>query len=225
MVKLAIFCSVFLLALTAFAQGKAKQEWTLDLTQYGLIKAGCVRYPGHVEFLDDDHLVISAPVSSDCKSYSGKPLETRITEIDLQGNKLADVRRADVALLTAGPTGFVSLCTGDHVELLGHNLQPAQSISISRKEPCTSCYLGLGLTPSHTAIAIRGPGNSQVRLYRGSSSSPIAEITTAKGQSVRAIADDGFLVCTGESGHYPQLLNTSIRRSCRLLHCWSGRSG
>ena len=40
-----------------------------------------------------------------------------------------------------------------------------------------------------------------MRLYQGSSSSPIAEITTTKGQSVRAIADDGFLVCNGESGH------------------------
>lgn len=50
-------------AVFAVGQVKARQEWTLELAQYGLIKTGCVRYPGHVEVLDDDRLVVSAPVS------------------------------------------------------------------------------------------------------------------------------------------------------------------
>ena len=193
--KIVITYSLVLFASTAFGQTKGAKEWTLDLSRYGLIKTGCARYPGHVEFLDDEHLAVIAPVSGDCKSYLGKPIETRITEIDLQGTKLADIRRADVAELTAGPTGFVSLCTGGRVELLARNLQPAQSIAVS------GCYFGPGLSPSRTAIAIRGPGNSQVRLYRGSSSGPIAEITTSKGQAVPAVADDSFLVCTEDEGH------------------------
>ena len=113
---------------------------------------------------------------------------------------MADIRRADVAEFTAGPLGFVTLCTGARLELLDRNLQPALTIPVSGEGPSGGCFAP-ELTPSRTAIAIRGPGNSQLRLYQGTSSDPIAEITTAKGQSVRAIADDGFMVCTGDSGH------------------------
>jgi hypothetical protein len=193
--KLVILWSLALCASTSLSQVKAKQEWTLNLAQYGLVKTSCVRYPGHVEFLDDDHLAVAAPVSTDCKSYSGTPLETRITIVDLQGNKLAEVRRGDVAELRAGPIGFVALCAGDRVELLSSNLQAAQSISVSRKTAFRGCYFGPGLTPSRTAIAIAGPGKSQLALYGGSSEAPIATITTEKGQSVRAVTDNGFLVC------------------------------
>lgn len=199
--KYLVTCSLVLIVSPALGQSRAGQEWTLNLAQYGLIKTACARYPGHVEFLDDNHLVVSAPVSGDCKSYSGKPMETRITETDLQGNKLADLHREDVANLTAGPKGFVILCTGNRVELLSHNLLSQRSIAVSGEGPGGGCDLGPMLTPSHTAFAIKGPGSSQTRLYEISSNEPITEITTSVGQSVRALADHGFLVCTDKVRH------------------------
>ena len=44
--------ALFLIAL--LGQAQTAQEWKLDLSQYGLVKAGCFGYPGHLEFLDDD---------------------------------------------------------------------------------------------------------------------------------------------------------------------------
>jgi hypothetical protein len=185
---------------TAGQLGRAQpaQEWKLDLAQYGLKKSGCAWYPGHIEFLDDDHLVISAPVAYTCvKSDRDKTTDTRITEIDLQGHELAAIRRSDVAELKSGPIGYVTLCTGDRVELLSVNLQVARSIALSGSGQSGGCNFGGALSPSRTAMAIWGPAKShQLLLYQGSSSDPIADITMSKGQSFRAVADDGFLVCT-----------------------------
>lgn len=193
-IVIAVGAALFLTALLGRAQ--AAQEWKLDLAQYGLVKAGCAWYPGHLEFLDDDHLVISAPVAYVCdKSNWGKPIDTKITEIDLQGQELAAVHRTDVAELAAGPIGYIAICTGDRVELLSRDLQVARSITLSGSRQSGGCYFGGGLSPSRTAMVIAGPANSQFRLYQGSSNDPIAEITTSKGQSVRGVADDGFLVC------------------------------
>jgi hypothetical protein len=187
---------LFLIALLGRAQ--APQEWKLDLAQYGLAKAGCVWYPGHLEFLDDDHLVVSAPVAYTCdKSDRDRPTDTRITEIDLQGHELAAIRRTDVVELVAGPIGYVTVCTRDHIELLSSNLQLARSIALLGSQQSGGCYLG-GLSSSRTAMAIWGPAKSELRLYQGSSSDPIAEITTSKGQNFEAVADDGFLVCVKE---------------------------
>ena len=173
------------------------QEWKLDLAQYGLVKAGCAWYPQHVEFLDDDHLVISAPVAYTCdKNNRNNPADTRITEIDLQGHELAAIRRTDVAELRAGPTGYVAICTGDKVEMLSRNLQVALSIALTGSGQSGGCYFGGGLSPSHSAMLITGPTHSPFRLYQGASKEPIAELTTSKGQSVEAVADDGFLVCS-----------------------------
>jgi hypothetical protein len=189
--------ALFLVALLGRAQ--TAQEWKLDLAQYGLVRASCAWYPGHIEFLDDDHLVVSAPVAYTCdKSDRGKLTETRITEIDLQGHELAATRRTDVAELVAGPIGYFTVCTGDRVELLSRDLKVARSIALSGTGPSGGCYFGGGLSPSRTAMVITGPLNSQFRLYDGSSNDPIAEITTSKGQSVRAVTDGGFLVCTKE---------------------------
>lgn len=183
-----------MIALVGRAQ--TPQEWKLDLSRYGLVKTSCVWYPGHIEFLDDDHVVVSAPVAYNCdKSERDKPTDTRITEIDLQGHELAAIRRADVVELKGGPIGFVTVCTGDRFELLSRNLQAARSIALSGGEPF-GCYFGGMLSPSRTTIAIWGPPKShQLRLYYGSSSEPVAEITMSKGQNLRAVADDGFLVC------------------------------
>jgi hypothetical protein len=180
-------------------QAQTAQEWKLDLSQYGLVKAGCFGYPGHLEFLDDDHLVVSAPVAFTCdKSDRGKPTDTRITEIDLQGHELAAIRRPDLVELVAGPIEYVTVCTADRVELLSRNLQVARSITLSGSGQSGGCDFGGELSPSRTAMAIWGPAKSQLRLYQGSSSDPIAEIMMPKGESFRGATDDGFLVCVEE---------------------------
>jgi hypothetical protein len=149
--------------------------------------------------MDDDHLVISAPVAYACdKSTWGEPTDTMITEIDLQGHEVATVRRTDLVKLTAGPIGYVTVCTEDRVELLSSKLQPVWSIAPSGGMQHGGCYLGGDLSPSRDAIEIAGPAYSQFRLYKGSSNDPIAEVATSEGESVRAAADDGFLVCVEE---------------------------
>ena len=189
--------ALFLIAL--LGQAQTAQEWKLDLSQYGLVKAGCFGYPGHLEFLDDDHLVVSAPVAFTCdKSDRGKPTDTRITEIDLQGHELAAIRRPDLVELVAGPIEYVTVCTADRVELLSRNLQVARSITLSGSGQSGGCDFGGELSPSRTAMAIWGPAKSQLRLYQGSSSDPIAEIMMPKGESFRGATDDGFLVCVKE---------------------------
>jgi hypothetical protein len=191
---IAVRATLFLTALSGHAQ--TAQEWKLDLARYGLVKGSCAWYPGHLEFLDDDHVVVSAPVAYNCdKNQREKPTETRITEIDLQGHELASVRRTDVVELKAGPIGFVTVCTGDRLELLSRNLQVASSIAVSEGEP-PGCDFGGMLSPSRTAMAIWGPAKShQLRLYQRSLSDPIAEVTLSKGQNLGAVDDDGFLVC------------------------------
>lgn len=187
-----------LLLVARIAQAQTTKEWKLNVAPYGLVKAPCDWYPGHVDFLDDDHLVITAPVAYSCdKNNRNKPTNTRITVIDLQGHELAGTHRVDVVDTTAGPIGNITVCTGDGVELLSRHLQVARSITLSTGGRST-CYFGDDLSPSRTAAVIADPTNSHYRLYQGSSSDPIAEITTSTGQSVRAITDDGFLVCAEE---------------------------
>lgn len=184
------------LCLFAFpALAQTAQESKLDLARYGLMKAGCASYPGHIEFLDDDHLVVSAPLAYPCdKSDRDKPTDTRITEIDLQGHELAAIRRSDVVELIAGPIGNVTVCTGDRVELLSRNLQVVQSILLSGSGSSKGCSFAVQ-SPSRTAMAFWGPAKSQLRLYHGSFSDPVAEITISKGQNFEGVADDGFIVC------------------------------
>lgn len=195
--KAGTFAAVILSVIALSAGAQTPQEWKLGLTHYGLTKAACAWYPGHLEFLDDDHLVVSAPVAYRCdKDDRDKPTETRISVIDLRGHELATVRRTDVVELAAGPIGYVTVCTGDRVELLSQNLQVTRSIAISDNGQPGRCLFSGGLSPSRTAMMIAGPGKSQFRLYRGPSDTPIAEMIGAKGQSIRAADDDGFLVCS-----------------------------
>ena len=202
MMKLRLASVAALFLTVCLGRAQTTQEWKLDLSKYGVVKSSCVWYPGHLEFLDDDHLVVSAPVAYSCdKSNRDKATDTRITVIDLQGHELASIRRTDVVELTAAPIEYVAVCAGDRVELLSRNLQVAWSVALSTVGQSWGCFFDGRLSPSRTAILIPGPRKSQSRLYRGSSSDPIAEITTSKGQGVRALAaaDDGFLVCTKES--------------------------
>ncbi|HZB88492.1 MAG TPA: hypothetical protein VE291_07540 [Terracidiphilus sp.] len=195
--RLALVFGAAIVSVSLLGQAQTAQEWKLDLRQYGLVKAHCVWYPGHLEFLDDDHLVVSAPVSYTCdKGDRDKPTDTNITVIDLQGHKVAATRRSDVVELNAGPIGYFSVCTGDRVELLSRDLQVARSISLWSSGKSGGCYFGVGLSPSQMAMVIPSPANSALGLYHGTSSYPIAEISTSKGQIVTAVADDGFLVCS-----------------------------
>jgi len=176
------------------------KESQLDFARYGLTKPRCVWDPESVNFLDDDHLVVSAPVAYSCdRGDRDKTTDTRITVTDLEGRQLA-ARRADLVGIVPGPVGYVTVCTGDRLELLSRDLQVARSIVLSVSGKSSGCYFGGRLSPSRTAMAVADPANSQLRLYQGSSSDPIVEIkmSRARGESVRAVADDGFLVCVKE---------------------------
>lgn len=143
-----------LLLVAGITQGQTTKEWKLNVEPYGLVKAGCNWYPGHVDFLDDEHLVISAPVAYTCdKSDRNKATDTRITVIDLQGQKLADIHRADVVQTINRPTGYVTACTGDRLELLSRDLQVVSSIAVPAGK-FSGCYSELGISPSRTTIGI-----------------------------------------------------------------------
>jgi hypothetical protein len=86
------------------------------------------------------------------------------------------------------------------------------------------CYFGGGLSPSRTAMTLLEPANSQIRLYQVPSNTLIAEITTAKGQSVRAVADDGFLVCSNEKNECDVVGSHGVVRSFPILQL-GGASG
>lgn len=186
-------------------QAQTVKESNLDFGRFGMVKPRCLRDPESVNFLDDDHLVVSAPVAYSCdKEHRDKPTDTEITVTDLEGRRLAATRRADVIAVSAGPIGYITVCTGDRRELLTQDLQVARSIAIPASEKSIGCYFGGWLSPSRTAMGIAGsvdfrlpisPDNFQVRLYPGSSSDPITQVTTSMGQTVEAVADDGVLVC------------------------------
>jgi hypothetical protein len=197
--KIALTSGAALFLITMLGHGQTAQEWKLDLTRYGFVKDACASYLGRVEFLDDGHLVINAPDAESCDQTNGnKPVDTRITVIDLQGQELAAIHRTDVVELLPGPIGYAIVCTGSRVELLSRNLKIAWSMALPEDGRPGECYFGGGLSPSRTAMTISGPANHQLRLYQEPSDTLIAEITTTKGQSVRAVADDGFLVCSNE---------------------------
>lgn len=158
--------------------------------------------PGRVDFLDDDHLVISAPVAYTCdKRDRAKPTDTQLTVIDLEGHELASTHRSDIVEQVAGPIGHFAVCTGDRLDLLSSDLKVARSIAISTIDPYHFCFPML--SPSRTAIAVvdtvsMTPRITRYRLFEHSASEPLAEVRPSKGQSVRAVADDGFLVCVEE---------------------------
>jgi hypothetical protein len=189
-----------LLLLPCGGRAQTAKESRLNVARFGLVKTSCVWYPGQVRFLDDDHLVIGAPVAYSCnKSNRDKATDTQITVIDLQGHQLAGIRRANVIEMVPGPVGYVTVCTEDRIELLSRDLQIASSIEIGVKGAPGHCYFRNRLSPSRTSMAITGPGKAHFRLYQGSSREPVAELWTSKGQSVAAVAEDGFLVCEQES--------------------------
>jgi hypothetical protein len=73
-------------------------------------------------------------------------------------------------------------------------------------------------------MLIPGPENSDYRLYEGSLGDPIAKTTISKGQSIEAIADDGFLVCTHKKKQCELIGAQGVVRSFPVPQLW-GASG
>ncbi len=182
------------LFLATLCHAQIVNESKINLAPYGFVKSSCVWYPGDVEFLDDEHLVLSAPVMTKCdKSLWDSPTDTTITVINLKGEKVASSHRSDVIRMSAGPFGYVSVCVGDHVELLSVTLQVSASIPLAGRTVSRCSFYGR-LTPSRNAMVISGPGHHEFTLYRVSpADSRWIEIPT--GYNLRAVADDGLLLC------------------------------
>ncbi len=183
------------LFLATLCHAQTVSESKINLAPYGFVKSSCVWYPGDVEFLDDEHLVLSAPAMTKCdKSLWDSPTDTTITVINLKGEKVASSHRSDVIRMSAGPLGYVSVCVGDHVELLSVNLQVSASIPLTEGRTVSRCSFYGELTPSRNGMVISGPGHHEFTLYRVSpAGSTRIEIPT--GYNVRAVADDGLLLC------------------------------
>jgi hypothetical protein len=124
----------------------------------------------------------------------------RITVVDLQGHELATLRRSDVVEAVAGPLGHFAICTGHRVDFLSGDLKLTGSAAMSPLDQYGFCFPARMHSPSRKAIAVydrasQTPRITRYRLYDGTSSDPIAEISISKGQRVAAFADDGFLIC------------------------------
>lgn len=194
-------CLAVLLLAARTTQAQAARHWTLDASAFGLAKSRCAGDRGTVDFLDDNRLVVAAPLASVCnKDDWDKPRDVRVTVIDLQGHELATSTRRGVVGFMAGPLGHFAICASNRVDFLSGDLNVTTSVAMSTLDHSGFCFPRKMLSPSRTAIAISDttsltPWTTRYRLYDGTSREPIAEITTAKGQSVEAIADDGFLIC------------------------------
>jgi hypothetical protein len=190
-----VLYALSVLFLATLCQAQTGSESKIDLAPYGFVKSSCVWYPGDVEFLDDEHLVLSAPVMTKCdKSLWDSPTDTTITVINLKGEKVASSHRSDVIRMSTGPTGYVSVCVGNHVELLSVSLQVSESIPLTAGRTVSRCSFYGRLTPSRNAMVISGPGHHEFTIYRVSpAGSTRIEIPT--GYNVRAVADDGLLLC------------------------------
>ncbi len=184
-----------LLFLATPCHAQTVSESKINLAPYGFVKSSCVWYPGDVEFLDDEHLVLNAPAITKCdKSLWDSPTATTITVINLKGEEVASSHRSDVIRMSAGPTGYVSVCVGDHVELLSVGLQVSESIPLTSGRTVSRCAFYGGLTPSRNAMVISGPGHHEFTIYRVSPAGS-TRIEIPKGYNVRAVADSGLLLC------------------------------
>ncbi|WP_263369046.1 hypothetical protein [Edaphobacter dinghuensis] len=165
----------------------------IDLGQYGFTKTKCLWRSSDVEFLDNDHIALIAPSISKCeKSLWDSPTDTTITVIDRQGRTLSSTKRSDVIKTSAGPLGTISVCLGDRIELLSSSLEVLASIPLSGKKTISRCSFYGALNPSRNVIAISSTGHFD--LYRLSpSANTVVEVP--KGYNVRAVADDGLLLC------------------------------
>ena len=136
------------------AQPPKITEQTVQLERFGF-KAGSCDSGQSAQFLDDDRLVLIAPLVGVCdKSNWSNALQMQLTVIDLHGAVLATKTRPNVYAMRAGPIGYATVCTEGSLELVSADLSTARVISIrpSKFSPCSDID---GLSPSRTAISVR----------------------------------------------------------------------
>lgn len=184
----------------AVAQPPKVTEQTIPLERFGF-KAGSCDSRQSAQFLDDDRLVLSAPLVGVCdKSNWSNALQTQLTVIDLHGAVLATKTRPDVYAMRAGPIGYAAVCTESSLDLVSGDLSTARVVSI-RHDKFSPCSDIKGLSPSRRAISVRDFGESpksfaRHRLIDAKSEKPIAEQQFGKGDYLAGITDSGYAVCT-----------------------------
>jgi hypothetical protein len=167
---------------------------------------GACAFRQGVQFIDDERLILSAPVVGVCnKSNWSSELETQLTVVGLDGKVLASRRRSDIYAMRAGPIGYSVLCTATTLELVSSDLATTKVIPtrLGRFSPCTDIN---GLSPSRTAISVRDFDGSRkslarYRLIDPKSDKPINEQQFEKGETLLGITDSGYAVCTSDGIH------------------------
>jgi hypothetical protein len=189
----------------AIAQSPKFSEQSVELGNFGFKKGSCEsRQSAH--FLDDNRLILSAPLIEICdKSNWSNALRTQLTVIDLHGTVLATKTRQDVYATKAGPIGYAAVCTADSLELVSSDLGTARVISVrpSKWSPCGD--IG-GLSPSRTSISIRDFGESskspaRLRLIQAESEQPIMQKQLEKREFLAGITESGYAICSAAEHH------------------------
>jgi hypothetical protein len=102
----------------AVSQAPKVTERTIEVERFGFIGGPCDSRQS-VQFLDDERLMLSAPLVGVCnKSDWSNALQTQLTVIDLHGTLLATKRRPGIYRMTAGPVGYAAVCTESSLELV-----------------------------------------------------------------------------------------------------------
>jgi hypothetical protein len=208
-----------LLLATSSSHGQTVRETKIELGPYGFVKTNCAWRRDEIEFLDNGHIVLVAPTLTNCnKSLWDSPVETAISVINLQGGRVTSAHRYDVIRIYAGPDASLAVCTGDRVDFLSSSLAVLTSIPLTDQKTISRCPHFGGRSLSRTAIAIPAIGHWQ--LFR---LPPLVSTTieVPKGFDVRAVADDGLLLCknvrcdiVGDSGstqNFPPLPDTAFQ--------------
>jgi hypothetical protein len=204
---------------TSYSHAQDVHETKIELGQYGFVKTNCAWRRDEIEFLDNEHLALIAPTLTNCnKSLWDSPVDTTISVIDLQGRRVASSHRSDVIRTSAGPANSLAVCVGDRIEFLSSSLAISASFPLPERETISRCSYFGGLSASRDALAIPGEGHWELFRLPPSASTLIA---VSKGLNVRAVADDGLLLCknqrceiVGASGvtqNFPSLPDTSFQ--------------
>ena len=186
----------------SFSQTPKAVERTIHVEQFGFIGGTC-DYRQSVQFLDDDRLILSAPLAGSCnKGNWSTPLETQLTVIDLSGSVHATKRRP-VYWMQAGPMGYAAVCAEGSLELVSADLDTKFTIP-SRASQVSPCADIDGLSPSRSAISVRDFGDApkspaRHRLIDPALEKPLAERQFVKGEILAGISDSGYAICTSES--------------------------
>jgi hypothetical protein len=187
------------------AQSTSVTERTIQVEGFGFVGGFCDSRQS-IQFLDDERLMLSAPVIGACnKGNWSSELETQLTVIGLDGKVLASKRRSDVYAMRAGPVGYSVVCTASTLELVSPDLVTTKVIPTrpGKFSPCTDID---GLSPSRTAIGVRdfdGPSKSLARhrLIDPKSEKPIDEQQLGKGETIGGITDSGYAICSSKGLH------------------------